>query len=496
MIKRSDLAHIVRHAGLDAVGSIINMALMFISGVLITRTIGADLYGKYSIANNILSFTSVMAIFGMETGVLKIASKYIAKRQPSLALGTLSSGILVVGSIGLGTMVAILVFAPQIAAKAFPNVEGISWVIRVQIIALPFFSLTTMINAYTRSFKTLKYTVLVESLVRPALRLALILAMFKMGLRLEAVLYGSVSAFVIATFLSLRSAMVLSRTVLGNFKPARVTKELVTYSFPVAIAHITSAVLHTANTLIVGHYKDSFDTGLFSIAVQLSFYISVSLYSFAKIFSPVASDLWERQKILELGEVLKTVSKWVFSLGFLVFTVTMIFAPSILAIFGKEFAVGTKALRILAFGQILNAIGGMVGYLLPMTGRQNLNLVNQSIFATLTIILNIIMVPRWGIVGASLATCLLALITTCTFIIESELLYGFIPLKKDFLTPVAAGALTGLILYLFDLVAHLSPTTKGTLAICFIAVGIYGALLYKLGFKEEKDILLAAITKK
>jgi len=496
MLRRSDLAHIVRHAGFDVVGSIISTALMFASGVIITRTIGADPYGKYSIANSILIFTSVIAIFGMETGVVKIASKYIAKSEPSRALGTLASGILLVGSIATGITIGILMFSPLIAAKAFPNVEGMTWVIRVLIVALPFLSLTTMINAYTRSFKTLKYTVFVESLARPVLRLVLILAMFKMGLRLEAVLYGSVVSFLIGAFLSFRSAISLSRARLGNFKPRRVTRELFTYSVPVAAAHITSAVLLHANTLIVGHYKDSLDTGLFSIAAQLSSYISISLYSFAKIFSPIASDLWERQKIDDLGETLKTVSKWIFAIGFLLFSVIMVLAPSILAIFGDEFKDAANSFRILATGQIINAVGALIGYLLPMTGKQKLYLVNYCIFATLMILLNILMVPRWGIVGASWATCLSGVICSSTFIIESKIVYGFTPLRRDFVTPIYAGVLTGLILYSFDHMAHVSSTTQGTLAMCVVATGIYGLLLYKLGFKEEKDILLAAIKRK
>ncbi len=496
MPKRSDLAHIVRHAGFDAVGNIISTALLLISGIIITRTIGAELYGKYSIANNVLSLTSVLAIFGMETGVLKIATKYIAKNQPSLAVGALSSGILMVGLISIVMTMCLFIFAPQIVARAFPNVAGMSWVIRVQIIALPFLSLMTVINGYTRSFKTLKYTVIVEFLARPTTKLLLVLAMFAIGLRLEAVLYGSVISFVIGALLALRWAMSLSRERLGGFKPKPVTKELIDYSLPVAIAQIAGTVQYTGHTLIVGHYKDSLNTGVFSIAVQLASYIAISRFSFAKIFSPIASDLWERQRIDELGETLKTVSKWLFALSFLVFMLVLVFAPSILAIFGKEFARGADALRILAVGQTVYSVAALVGYLLPMAGRQKLNLVNSWIFAALTVGLNILMVPRWGIVGASLATCLTGLISTSTFIIESKLIYGFTPLRKDFMIPVAAGGLTGAALYLADRLVNISSTTPGTIAICFIATGIYGLLLYKLGFKEEKDILLAAIKRK
>lgn len=496
MSGRSNLAHIARHAGFDAVGSVISMIVMFVSSVVITRTIGADLYGKFSIANNVLMVGSVIALFGIEVGVMKITSKYIAKNIPALVLGALKGGIVFAGLISLGITIAVYVLAPQIASGIFPNVEGIIWVLRAQIIALPFLALMTVINHYTMGFKTLKYNVLIELISRPIVRLGLILFMFRLGLRLEAVIYGTVLSFVVAMTLSATSAIRISKRAFGQMTSQPVTRELLTYSVPIALAHIAGIVTANLNTLIVGHFKNSVDTGLFSIAAQLSLYVSISLLSFARIFSPVASDLWERQRIDELGDTLKTVSKWIFTLGLLVFTVVLLFAPSILMIFGKDFVPGAKAFRILAAGQIMNTAGGLIGYLLPMTGRQKLNLVNCYIFAAIALVLTILMTPVWGIAGTALATSISALVSNVVRIIQAKLLYGFTPFSKDFLIPVVAGSITGLILYVVDRGINLTSTTMGTIAICLAATAIYGFLLYKLGFKQEKDILLAAIGKK
>jgi hypothetical protein len=69
--------------------------------------------------------------------------------------------------------------------------------------------------------------------------------------------------------------------------------------------------------------------------------------------------------------------------------------------FRSEFLRGTEALIILSIGQFINAATGPVSNILVMTGRQKLNrnlMVGTTIIA---IILDLILIPIYGIVGAA-----------------------------------------------------------------------------------------------
>ena len=72
--------------------------------------------------------------------------------------------------------------------------------------------------------------------------------------------------------------------------------------------------------------------------------------------------------------------------------------------FGKEYLSGQKSLLILMIGQFFSSMAGSVGYILQMTGRQSIfqNIILISTF--INIILNFILIPRYGLIGAAFAS--------------------------------------------------------------------------------------------
>ena len=76
----------------------------------------------------------------------------------------------------------------------------------------------------------------------------------------------------------------------------------------------------------------------------------------------------------------------------------------ILSWFGAEFVVGYPALMILLVGAIASAFAGPVGYMLTMAGEQMLAAVIVFGTAMLNIVMNLFLIPKYGIVGAAVAT--------------------------------------------------------------------------------------------
>ena len=217
MSKESNMGLIVKNAGIDAFGTGINIIITFIASVVITRTIGAELFGKYSLANSIFQILSVFAIFGMNAGVVKLTSKYNARRDPSAVKGTLMSGIVLTAAISAGIVVVVVFLAPLLATKVFTKAEGMSPILRIFIIALPFYSLMLVINGYTQGLKTLKYSVLVELISRPIVRLIVVVLLFLAGMRLFGVIAGTVFAYAVAALMAFHFARKVSPALAISF---------------------------------------------------------------------------------------------------------------------------------------------------------------------------------------------------------------------------------------------------------------------------------------
>ncbi|MFH1313851.1 MAG: flippase [Candidatus Eisenbacteria bacterium] len=495
MSKESNMGLIVKNAGIDTFGTGINIIITFFASVVITRTIGAELFGKYSLANSIFQVLSVFAIFGMNAGVVKLTSKYNARQDPPAVKGTLMSGIVLTAAISAVIVVAVVFLSPLLATKVFSKAEGLSPILRIFIIALPFYSLMLVINGYTQGLKTLKYTVLVELISRPLIRLAAVVLLFLIGWRLFGVIVGTIFAYVVATLMAFHFAKKVSPF---NFKRTRVRpvyNELFFYSLPLVFSRFMNVIMARSNTILVGYFEDPTSIGLFGAVAQLAPFVSLGLVSFTKIFSPVIADLWERNNLEELKSTFKTVSKWVFSIGLPVFIVLMVFAPSLLSVFGPEFAGAATTLRLMAVGQILTVIIGPLGYLLAMTGRQKLNLVNAIALAAVNVVLNIVMIPRWGIAGAGLASTISVVAINLARLIQVKRIYGFTPFRRDIYKPALAAAIAAAVFYFLRLQLGWEDIGR-TLLLSAACVVVYASLLYVFGLREEKEILLEILRRR
>lgn len=492
MAKESNIGLIVKNAGIDTVGTAFNTIVLFATSVVITRTIGVELFGKYSLSSSVFLVVGIFAVFGLNSGVVRLTSKYVVKRDASRVKGTLVSGIALSAALSITLTALLIMVAPVLASRVFSRIEGVDLVIRVHIIALPFYALMYVANGYTQGLKTLKYSVLVEYIVRPAVRLAATVALFLVGFRLFGVVFAAVFSFIVAAALAIYYARKCSPFSYRRTKTKYVTNELFFYSLPLVFARLMNTVIARSNTILVGYFSDPTATGLFGAAVTISPFISLSLLSFGKIFSPVISELWESGETKELESTFKTVSKWIFSIGFPVFIIVMLFSPSLLLVFGSDFPEAATTLRLLAVGQIINAIAGPVGLILTMTGRQKVNLANSIALAVINLALNIVMIPRWGIAGAGLATAISLTAINVVRIVEVKVLYGFTPFRVDLFKPVAAGVIAAAAVYLMNIrldwhdVAH-------TLLLCGAFLVAYVMLLFLFGLREEKEVLLEVL---
>jgi len=493
--RESNIGLIVKNAGIDTIGTAFNLIVMFAASVVVTRTIGAELFGKFQISQSAFQVLGVFAVFGLNTGMVRLTSKYVARKELPAVKGTLFSGMLISACISTAILLLVVAFAPMIARRVFPNVEGVDLVLRLHILGLPFFALMMVLNGYSQGLKTLKYSVLVELVSRPVIRLAAIVVLFLLGLRLLGVIFGAVFSYVVVAVMAYYFGRKISPFDFRATRPHLGTGELFFYSLPMVFARFMNTLITKSNTLIVGYFRDAASTGIFGASVMLSSFISLSLISFGKIFAPVISELWEQNDLKELETTFKTVTKWIISLGLPIFLIFMLFAPALLRIFGDAFAGGAPALRLLSIGEMVNAAVGPIGFILAMTGRQKLNLVNSIVLAGLHITLNILMIPRYGIAGAGLATSISLGLLNVVRVVQVKVLYGFTPFRKDIYKPVLAGAVTFAVFY-FIKTRLATDALLPNLALSAAFVAVYIVLLYILGLREEKEVLFEILRRR
>jgi O-antigen/teichoic acid export membrane protein len=109
----------------------------------------------------------------------------------------------------------------------------------------------------------------------------------------------------------------------------------------------------------------------------------------------------------------------VFSLVLPTFLIMLLFSEQILNIlWGGQYTQASIALSILACGYLIDAMVGRVGSFLNSTGHTKYILYNNVAALTLNLVLNIVLIPIYGIIGAAIATATSTILTNVLMFAE------------------------------------------------------------------------------
>jgi O-antigen/teichoic acid export membrane protein len=169
----------------------------------------------------------------------------------------------------------------------------------------------------------------------------------------------------------------------------------------------------------------------------------------------------------------------------------LLYPKPILAVFGASFVEGAAAMAIIAFGELINAATGICGSIIDMTGHNRLKFIN-SLFSTVLIVGgNVLLIPRWGVLGTAVASFAAMSIINIVRVIQVWFLYRLHPYDKTFIKPILAAAVATVA------VLSLSRLLPGDVNLFYTMIHMlvlgasYVGVLLLLGLApEERSILI------
>ncbi|UPM41902.1 flippase [Halocatena salina] len=485
----SSLRSVTRGASVFAIGTGLSKALGFVFQVLLTRGLGAELYGIYTYGFTLAMFVVNFADLGTSKAILKFIPQYeddLLQQNRLLGLAYLTS---FGGSLLLGG--SLYVFAPTITELTL-NDPLLADVLRIFAVFIVFYTLTRTVSSVFQSVERQAYKMLLENVTTQTLRIlsagtALVVGASVVGVT-AAIIVGTVLTFGIA------AAVFLSRT---SFRPTLGgsrgdVREFYDVSLPLTFLDAGRLLYRRIDVLMVGFLLSaSSGVGVYNIATVLASLLRLPLTGFNQLFPPIASRLYSNGEIEELQSMYTMVTRWTFTISLLPAAATLVYAEELLGIFGTAFTTGVTVLLLFVLGELMNALAGPSNYMLIMTDHQYVSMVNEWVLGVLNVVLNYLFISWFGLVGAALATVSVLSVINFVRVVEVWYLEGLVPYSLKFFKPIFAGVGAGAVMF------GLKTFLSGYLLL--VIGGAVGALVFALGLfalgieQEDKEFFVESV---
>ena len=175
-------------------------------------------------------------------------------------------------------------------------------------------------------------------------------------------------------------------------------------SWPLMVSTVAWSIYMKIDQVMIKNMIGNEQTGIYAVAAKLSeFWYFIPGIICGSVFPAIVN----AKKVSEslYNERLKKLYGLMFWLSLSVAIIITIFAYIIIYIlFGTAYLGAVNPLRIYVWGGIGVSLGCVLNYYLLIENRTKINAVSAVIGALLNIILNIILIPRYGINGAAFAS--------------------------------------------------------------------------------------------
>lgn len=488
---------VIQETGVSFFGRVIGTGFKYITQLILANILGAGLFGIYGLGIVIYQLGELLSMMGLQNASVRYVSIHHGKKDIPRIKGVLWEATSFSFFSGLFFCLVLLLLSRFIAYNLFVKPDLLP-IIRIFAFALPFGASMNVLALATTGFKKTKFMVYVIEILQPLINLLLIIVLFLFGFRLS----GAAGAWFLSLVLGLAIIILLTvkyfpQIIDLKIKSIFIGSELYKFSIPLAFGSLLIYILLWTDSLLLGYFRSSFEVGIYRAASQTVLVLTLILVSFNTIFGPIIADFFDKKDKKPLAEIFKTVTRWTFMLTLPIFLVMAICSREILSLFGADFAIGWVCLAILSISQLVNVGTGAVGLILIMSGHQYQKLAGDFLMAMINVLLNLILIPRWGIVGAAIATSFSIVVINLMRVIQVFFALKVHPYNRSYWKTITAGTLAGLSGFaLKSLFFYRLPFFISLAITSLIIFLIYIVILWCLKLEESDRIILGVIQNK
>jgi len=368
--------------------------------VILSRNYGAEAVGIYQIALQFMAIMVTISLFGFNQSIIRFTAELASKNHINELISLQRRFSVISFSIASILAIGVFIYSKELAIT-FLKDENLAIVFQSLSFMLPFFTLNNLFVETLRGLKKIKiseffrlFSIRFFNLV--GFLIAIWLVKFNNLL--------PIFTFEIAMFLSFILVFYFSQKYLkeklvdNEDEKERTKRDYISTSFTMYQSILLMMMSNQVLVFILAYYTDPAEVGVYNVAFQIANLVIFISGALSTVLMPKFSEVYHNDRD-NFKNIVRFSSKLFFWSTGVLSIISIVYADSLMAIFGSEFVAGSIFLIILSIGNFLNAITGIGGGILDMVGKQHIRR-NLLLFnTTVAIVLGTYLIRQYGALG-------------------------------------------------------------------------------------------------
>ena len=399
----------IRGSGILLFGRGISMGSNFLIQVLIVRHLSKSDYGAFAYALSLsVAFTTFIEL-GLDRSITRFLPIYDERGEPRKVVGTLLMQLATVLTLGLSLVLVVVGLRGWLTGRLIDDPEATT-LLAILVLLAPVQALDNMCQNLFAVYARARAIFFRRHILNPALRLGVVLLLLATGsgptfLASGYVLAGVVGLGIYGTF----AVKLLHQSGLGPHLSLRAAefpvREVLGFTLPLLASDLLFTVMNTSDAILLGSLDGTEAVGAFRAIQPLAGANHLVFASFGVLFTPLVARLFARRDEAAIDHMYWSTALWVTVLSFPVFVVTFALArPLTVTLLESRYASSASYLALLSFGFFVDSVLGFNGLTLKALGKVRAIVVLNLSAGTLNVVLNLLLIPRYGPMGAAIGT--------------------------------------------------------------------------------------------
>ena len=380
------------------------VVLLFVFSLFLTNYYSAELVGKYDFVRSIIMILSGVSLVGTNqsiiyySGLLNSKNSLHSIKKIYVKMLMMTTGICLLFALGYA------IFTEQFINEIFNKQEAYSLILK-SIAALFFYTITMLnIDALRALNKTIS-SELYRNIFRytPIFIFSIILYYTQ---NQQWLIEAFLASFLLLSLITLTQVgMLFKKLNLSNNNEYNFSyHQIFVRSYPMALSAIAYFIMQSIDIIILTIYEGFESIAYYSVAVKLATATALALMSVNIVIAPKIAEIYSTNDFNKLNKLINDSARIIFIISVPILIILFIFSDFALSLFGENYVLAREALLLLLAGQFFSSLCGPGAIYLNMTGKQKKLNTILILGLVINIILNLVLIPIYGMEGAAAAT--------------------------------------------------------------------------------------------